>query len=56
MKMAAISPDSIGCEADREGPTSCLHAIVWRRNPGNRNNVNSACPCLISYSSVIPGF
>ena len=56
MKVAAVSPDSIGCEADREGPTRCVHAIKQRRTPGNRNNVHSACPCLISYSSVIPGF
>jgi hypothetical protein len=33
-----------------------MHAIEWRRNPGNRNNVNSACPCLVCYSSAPPGF
>jgi hypothetical protein len=33
-----------------------MYAIEWHRNPGNRNNVNSTCPCLIFYSSAIPGF
>jgi len=56
MEVAASSPDSIGYEAEREGPTNYMHAIEWRRNPGDRNNVNSACPCLVFYSSVIPGF
>jgi hypothetical protein len=56
MNVAARSPDSIGCQAEREGPTTNLHAIEWRRNPGNRRNVNSACPRLVFYSPVIPGF
>jgi hypothetical protein len=33
-----------------------MHAFGWHRNPSNRNNVDSTCPCLIFCSYVIPVF